>query len=55
MSTARYVKFKTEQNGYRVTALGVLFNFAAFANGTIVQKVENMVKEAWVSIFFISY
>jgi hypothetical protein len=31
-----------------VTALGVLFDFKGNAANTTVQKVEDMVKEAWV-------
>ncbi|KAK2463089.1 hypothetical protein APHAL10511_004744 [Amanita phalloides] len=42
----RYVKFKTLK-GRRVTALGVIFHFTMNAYNTTVQKVEDMVKEAW--------
>jgi 2',3'-cyclic-nucleotide 2'-phosphodiesterase (5'-nucleotidase family) len=44
----RFRKFKTRK-GRKVTALGVLFNFAGNVKGTTVQKVEDMVKEEWVS------
>ncbi|KAG6816708.1 hypothetical protein H0H87_003683 [Tephrocybe sp. NHM501043] len=43
----RYAKFKTRK-GRKVTSLGVLFDFTAFAKNTTVQKVEDMVKEHWV-------
>ncbi|EIN06418.1 hypothetical protein PUNSTDRAFT_145026 [Punctularia strigosozonata HHB-11173 SS5] len=42
----RFVKFKTEK-GRKVTALGVLFDFTGNDVNTTVQKVEDMVKEAW--------
>jgi hypothetical protein len=35
--------------GRKVTSLGVLFDFTGNDHNTTVQKVENMVKEAWVS------
>ncbi|RPD70195.1 hypothetical protein L226DRAFT_539048 [Lentinus tigrinus ALCF2SS1-7] len=44
----RYVKFKTRK-GRKVTSLGVLFDFTGNDAGTIVQKVEDMVKEQWFS------
>lgn len=36
-------------SGRRVTSLGVLFDFTGNDDGTSVQKVEDMVKEQWVS------
>ncbi|TFK84753.1 hypothetical protein K466DRAFT_601739 [Polyporus arcularius HHB13444] len=42
----RYVKFKTRK-GRKVTSLGVLFDFTGNDANTIVQKVEDMVKEHW--------
>ncbi|EPQ55273.1 Metallo-dependent phosphatase [Gloeophyllum trabeum ATCC 11539] len=42
----RYAKFKTLR-GRKVTALGVLFDFTGNDVNTTVQKVEDMVKEAW--------
>ncbi|KAJ6537409.1 Metallo-dependent phosphatase-like protein [Mycena vulgaris] len=43
---SRFAKFKTRK-GRAVTAPGVLFNFKGNAANTTVQKVEDMVKEAW--------
>ena len=37
------------RRGRKVTSLGVLFDFTGNDHNTTVQKVENMVKEAWVS------
>ncbi|KDQ13523.1 hypothetical protein BOTBODRAFT_160460 [Botryobasidium botryosum FD-172 SS1] len=42
----RYAKFET-RNGRKVTAFGVLFNFASNDKGTTVQKVQDMVNEPW--------
>lgn len=42
----RYLNFTTDM-GRRVTAFGVLFNFAGAAKGIHVQRVEEMVKEDW--------
>ncbi len=36
--------------GRKVTSLGVLFDFTGNDRNTTVQKVEDMVKEAWVSL-----
>lgn len=33
-----------------MTALGVLYDFTGYAKNTTVQKVEDMVKEAWVCV-----
>ena len=38
------------RSGRRVTSLGVLFDFTGNDDGTTVQKVEDMVKEQWVSL-----
>lgn len=42
----RFVKFKSYW-GKKVTALGVLYNFAGADKGITVQKVADMVKESW--------
>jgi hypothetical protein len=34
--------------GRRITALGVLYNFAGNVKNTTVQRVEDMIKEQWV-------
>ncbi|KAI0310757.1 Metallo-dependent phosphatase-like protein [Amylostereum chailletii] len=44
----RYVKFTTAK-GRKVTSLGVLFDFTGNDDNTTVQKVEDMVKEAWLA------
>ncbi|KAH9039790.1 Metallo-dependent phosphatase-like protein [Lactarius pseudohatsudake] len=43
---SRFAKFKTRK-GRKVTSLGVLFDFTGNVHNTTVQKVEDMVKEAW--------
>ncbi|KAF7330521.1 Metallophos domain-containing protein [Mycena venus] len=43
---SRFAKFKTRK-GRAVTALGVLYDFTGNDQNTTVQKVEDMVKEAW--------
>ncbi|KNE89589.1 hypothetical protein PSTG_16952 [Puccinia striiformis f. sp. tritici PST-78] len=43
---SRYRKFKTEQ-GRRITAFGIIFDFTGNANGTIVQPPAKLVKESW--------
>lgn len=43
---SRFAKFKTRK-GRQITAFGVLFDFTGNARNTTVQKVEDMVKEAW--------
>ncbi|KAF8624480.1 hypothetical protein AX17_007109 [Amanita inopinata Kibby_2008] len=43
---SRYTKFQTRK-GRKVTSLGVLFDFEGNDHNTTVQKVEDMVKEAW--------
>ncbi|KAI0310758.1 Metallo-dependent phosphatase-like protein [Amylostereum chailletii] len=42
----RFAKFRTLM-GRKVTSLGVLFDFTGNDKNTTVQKVEDMVKEAW--------
>lgn len=43
----RYRKFTTKNRGIRVVAFGFLFNFDGNANNTVVQKVEDTIKEEW--------
>ncbi|GLB37901.1 putative ser thr protein phosphatase [Lyophyllum shimeji] len=43
---SRFAKFKTRK-GRRITSLGVLFDFTGNDKNTTVQKVADMVKEAW--------
>ncbi|WPH02771.1 Hypothetical protein R9X50_00563900 [Acrodontium crateriforme] len=43
----RYRKFTTKNQGIRVIAFGFLFNFQGNANNSVVQKVEDTVKEQW--------
>jgi 2',3'-cyclic-nucleotide 2'-phosphodiesterase (5'-nucleotidase family) len=43
----RYRKFTTKNLGIRVVAFGFLFNFKGNANNTVVQPVEETVKEQW--------
>lgn len=50
----RYAKFTTRL-GKRVTSVGVLYDFTGNDEGTTVQKVEDMVKEEWVSISLPSF
>ncbi|KAH9039800.1 Metallo-dependent phosphatase-like protein [Lactarius pseudohatsudake] len=45
-SAGRFAKFKTRK-GRKVTSLGVLYDFTGNDHNTTVQKVEDMVKEAW--------
>lgn len=44
----------TLSRGRKVTSLGVLYDFTGNDHNTTVQKVEDMVKEAWVSFFAIA-
>ena len=44
----RFTKFTTTL-GRKVTSLGVLYDFTDNDKNTTVQKVEDMVKEQWVS------
>jgi hypothetical protein len=43
----RYRKFKTKNQGIEILAMGFLFDFTGNANNTIVQPVEDTVKEEW--------
>lgn len=43
----RFKKFTTKNQGIRILAFGFLFNFAGNANNTVVQPVEDTVKEKW--------
>ena len=43
----RYRKFTTEQQGIRVMAFGFLFDFTGNENNTVVQPVEDTIKETW--------
>ena len=43
----RYKKFTTKNQGIRVLAFGFLFDFTGNANNTVVQKVEDAIKEGW--------
>lgn len=43
----RFKKFTTKNQGIRVLAFGFLFNFMGNSNNTIVQKVQDTVKEKW--------
>ncbi|KAF5672768.1 5-nucleotidase [Fusarium heterosporum] len=43
----RYRKFKTKNQGLEVVAFGFLFDFTGNANNTVVQPVEDTIKEEW--------
>jgi hypothetical protein len=43
----RYRKFTTKNQGIRVLAFGFLFDFTGNANNTVVQPVEETIKEQW--------
>ncbi|KAF4497393.1 5^ nucleotidase [Fusarium agapanthi] len=43
----RYKKFKTKNQGLEIVAFGFLFDFTGNANNTVVQPVEDTVKEDW--------
>ncbi|CRK21927.1 Secreted protein like [Verticillium longisporum] len=43
----RYRKFTTKNQGLNVIAFGFIFDFTMNANNTVVQPVEDTVKEAW--------
>ncbi|KAL9076224.1 MAG: hypothetical protein Q9157_003734 [Trypethelium eluteriae] len=43
----RYRKFTTKNQGIRVMAFGFLFDFNGNANNTVVQPVEETIKEKW--------
>ncbi|KAJ5110712.1 hypothetical protein N7532_001247 [Penicillium argentinense] len=43
----RYKKFTTKQQGIRIVAFGFLFDFTGNYNNTVVQRVEETIKEDW--------
>lgn len=43
----RYKKFTTKQQGIRIVAFGFLFDFTGNYNSTVVQRVEDTIKEDW--------
>lgn len=43
----RFKKFTTKNQGIRVLAFGFLFNFRGNSNNTIVQRVQDTIKENW--------
>ncbi|KAI8632840.1 Metallo-dependent phosphatase-like protein [Xylariaceae sp. FL1651] len=43
----RYIKFKTKNQEYSVVAFGFLFDFDRNANNSVVQPVEEAMKEEW--------
>ncbi|KAH6960444.1 hypothetical protein HG530_008301 [Fusarium avenaceum] len=43
----RYRKFKTKNQGLEIVAFGFLFDFTGNANNTVVQPVEDTIKEDW--------
>ncbi|KAK2683816.1 Metallo-dependent phosphatase-like [Fusarium oxysporum f. sp. vasinfectum] len=43
----RYKKFKTKNQGFEIVAFGFLFDFTGNANNTVVQPVEDTIKEDW--------
>ena len=43
----RYKKFQTKNQGIRIVAFGFLFDFNMNSNNTIVQRVEDTIKEEW--------
>lgn len=43
----RYKKFTTKNQGIRILIFGFLFNFKGNANNTVVQPVEDTIKEKW--------
>ena len=43
----RYRKFTTKNQGIRIMAMGFLFDFDRSANNTVVQPVEETIKEQW--------
>ena len=43
----RFKKFTTKNQGIRILAFGFLFDFTGNANNTVVQRVEDTVKEEW--------
>ncbi|KAF2019648.1 ser/Thr protein phosphatase-like protein family [Aaosphaeria arxii CBS 175.79] len=43
----RFKKFTTKNQGIRILAFGFIFDFTGNANNTVVQKVEDTIKEDW--------
>ncbi|KAI0172645.1 Metallo-dependent phosphatase-like protein [Hypoxylon sp. FL1284] len=43
----RYMKLKTKNQGFNVVVLGFIFNFDRNANNSVVQPVEETMKEEW--------
>lgn len=43
----RYKKFSTKNQGIRILAFGFIFDFTGNANNTVVQRVEDTIKEEW--------
>ena len=43
----RFRKFTTKNQGIRIISFGFLFNFHGNANNTVVQPVQDTVKEQW--------
>lgn len=43
----RYKKFTTKNQGIRIMAFGFLFDFTMNSKNTVVQEVENTIKEEW--------
>ncbi|KAF1842453.1 ser/Thr protein phosphatase-like protein family [Cucurbitaria berberidis CBS 394.84] len=43
----RFKKFTTKNQGIRILAFGFIFDFTGNANNTVVQRVEDTVKEEW--------
>lgn len=43
----KYRKFTTKNQGIRILAFGFLFNFHGNANNTVVQNVQDTIKEQW--------
>ncbi|KAF5023461.1 hypothetical protein F66182_4506 [Fusarium sp. NRRL 66182] len=43
----RYRKFKTKNQGLEIVAFGFLFDFTGNANNTVVQPVEQTIKQDW--------
>lgn len=44
---SRYKKFTTKEQGIRIVAFGFLFDFTGNYNNTVVQRVEDTIKEDW--------
>lgn len=43
----RFKKFTTQKQGIRIVAFGFLFDFTGNYNNTVVQRVEDTIKEEW--------